>query len=166
MIKKKFLGLVSAVLVALVTTSALADPQGATAFEKLKRLEGSWSGKTSDGKAVQVSNRVTAGGSALMSEIMGHEEMVSMFHMDGDRLLMTHYCAAGNQPRMVATLSSDGQTITFDFLDATNLLPSQEGHMERVVFTLIDADHHTEDWQFTDNQGRKQHERLVLERQK
>ncbi len=166
MMKNKLLALASAIVVALLTTSALAASQGAIAFEKLKRLEGSWSGKASDGTAVEVSNRVTAGGSALISEIREHEQMVSMFHMDGDRLLMTHYCAAGNQPRMVATLSPDGKTITFDFLDATNLLPSQEGHMERVVFTLIDADHHSEDWQFADNHGGKQHERFDLERQK
>jgi len=102
----------------------------------------------------------------LMSEITGHEDMITMFHMDGDRLLMTHYCAAGNQPRMAATVSPDGKTITFDFIDATNLLPSQGGHMQRVVFTLIDADHHTEDWQFADNNGHQQHERFDLERQK
>jgi hypothetical protein len=45
---------------------------------------------------------MTAGGSALMSEINGHgEDMISMIHFDGpNRLLLTHYCTAGNQPRM------------------------------------------------------------------
>jgi hypothetical protein len=162
--KMKMLPARSAVLVLLLTTLAAAD--GSKAFDKLKSLEGSWSGKTADGHTVQVSNRVTSGGSVLMSEITGHEDMITMFHMDGGRLLMTHYCAAGNQPRMVASLSPDGKTITFDFLDATNLLPSQGGHMERVVFTLIDQDHHTEDWQFAGNDGQKQHEKFDLERQK
>ena len=80
-----------------------------------------------------------------MSEI-NHESMISIIHLDGDRLLMTHYCAAGNQPRMKATTSADGKTITFNFLDATNVLPSQPGVMQRVVITLVDADHHTEAW--------------------
>jgi len=163
--KMKLLPFASA-LTLLFTTLALAAADSATAFAKLKSLQGSWSGKTSDGQTVQVSNRVTSGGSVLMSEITGHEDMITMFHMDGDRLLMTHYCATGNQPRMVASVSPDGKTITFDFIDATNLLPSQGGHMQRVVFTLIDADHHTEDWQFAGNNGQKQHERFDLERQR
>jgi hypothetical protein len=162
--KRKLLAVASSVV--LLTTVALAASEGSIAFEKIKLLAGTWSGKAPDGQAVQVANRVTAGGSALMSEITGHENMITVFHMDGDRLLMTHYCAAGNQPRMVASLSPDGKTITFEFLDATNLLPSQAGHMERVVFTLIDADHHTEEWQFAEKNGQKQRERLDLERQK
>jgi len=79
----------------------------------------------------------------------GHnEDMISMINLDNDRLLMTHYCSAGNQPRMVATASPDGKTITFDFLDATNLSSPDAGHMHRVIFTFVDANHHTEDWLF------------------
>ena len=164
--KVKLLPVVSTAVVVLLSTLAPAASDGSQAFAKLKSLEGSWSGKTADGRAVQVSNRVTSGGSVLMSEITGKEDMITMFHLDGGRLLLTHYCAAGNQPRMVATLSPDGKSITFDFLDATNLLPSQGGHMERVVFTLIDADHHFEDWQFAQDGGQKLHEKFDLERQK
>ena len=29
--------------------------------------------------------------------------MISMYHPDGDKILMTHYCAVGNQPRMRGT---------------------------------------------------------------
>ena len=164
--KAKLLPVISTAVVVLLSTFAPAASDGSKAFDKLKSLEGSWSGKTPDGHAVEVSNRVTSGGSAMMSEITGQEDMISMFHLDGGRLLLTHYCAAGNQPRMVASLSPDGKTITFDFLDATNLLPSQGGHMERVVFILIDADHHSEDWQFAQDGGQKLHEKFDLERQK
>jgi hypothetical protein len=164
--KVKLLPVVSTAMVVLLSTFAPAASDGAKAFDKLKSLEGSWSGKTPDGHTVQVSNRVTSGGSVMMSEITGQEDMITMFHLDGGRLLLTHYCAAGNQPRMVASLSPDGKTITFDFLDATNLLSSQGGHMERVVFVLIDADHHSEDWQFAQDGGQKLHEKFDLERQK
>jgi hypothetical protein len=153
-------------LVVLLATAALAESDANTAFEKLKSLQGSWAGKTSDGRSVQVSNRVTSNGSALLSEITGQEDMITMFHMDGNRLMMTHYCATGNQPRMVGTLSSDGQTITFNFLDATNLLSTQPGHMERVVFTIVDADHHSEAWQFATQDGKKMQEVFDLQRQK
>ena len=71
-----------------------------------------------------------------------------MIHMDGDRVLLTHYCAAGNQPRMQASVSPDRKTITFKFLDATNLANLEQGHMDHVVFNLIDANHHTEEWHF------------------
>jgi hypothetical protein len=154
------------ILVALITTAALAETDASVAFDQLKSLQGSWAGKTSDGQPVQISNRVVSNGSALMSEITGHENMITMFHTDGNRLIMTHYCASGNQPRMVGSVSPDGKTITFSFLDATNLLSTQHGHMEQVVFTLVDADHHTEQWQFATQDGKKMREVFDLQRQK
>jgi len=135
----------------LTATAAFAQSAAQKSFDQLKSLTGSWEGKTSQGKNVEVSFRDTAGGSALMSEIHGQDSdnMISMFHLDGpNRLLITHYCGVGNQPRMIATASPDGKTITFDFLDATNLATPDTGHMQRVVFTIIDANHHTEDWTF------------------
>jgi hypothetical protein len=135
----------------LAATAAFAQSAAQKSFDQLKSLTGSWEGKTTQGKPVQVSFRDTAGGSALMSEIhaMDHDDMITMFHLDGaNRLLMTHYCSAGNQPRMTATASPDDKTITFDFLDATNLATPDAGHMQRVVFTVIDANHHTEAWTF------------------
>jgi hypothetical protein len=60
--------------------------------------------------------------------------------------MLTHYCDAGNRPRMVAKSSPDGKTIEFEFLDVTGNM--QYGHMHGAMFTLIDADHHIEDWTF------------------
>ncbi|HXY51391.1 MAG TPA: hypothetical protein VEI01_18220 [Terriglobales bacterium] len=143
-----------AITLVLAAIPALAQSEAQKSFDKLKTLVGTWEGKTSQGQTTQVTFRLTAGGSALLSEI-DHENMITMFHLDGDRLLMTHYCAAGNQPRMVGTLSPDGKTLRFDFLDATNLASSQAGHMTRVVFTLPDATHQVEEWTFlTDGKER------------
>jgi hypothetical protein len=100
-----------------------------------------------------------------MSEIQGHgsEHMISMIHMDGpNRLMLTHYCGAGNQPRMNATTSADGKTITFEFFDGTNI--GESGHMQRVVFTMVDANHHTEDWTFNAGQGKEMKEFFDLRR--
>jgi hypothetical protein len=91
--------------------------------------------------------------------------MITMFHPDGDRLLMTHYCGAGNQPRMVGTLSPDGKTLTFEFLDASNLASPQAGHMHRMVLTFLDAGHHTEAWTWVD-QGKEMTELFDLQRKK
>ena len=157
-----------ATFVIAVALSAAAQSGSQKPFDTMKSLTGTWQGKNPQGQPVQVSYRVTANGSALMSEITGqmegHEhDMVTMIHMDGGRLLLTHYCASGNQPRMQASASPDGKMITFDFLDATNLASPDAGHMHRVVFTFVDADHHTEEWRFVDH-GKEIVERFDLER--
>jgi hypothetical protein len=100
-----------------------------------------------------------------MSEIQGHDDMISMFHMDGDRLLMTHYCGAGNQPRMQAKVSPDRTTFAFDFIDGTNLDASTIGHMYRAVFTIVSADRHTEEWDFIQN-GKEMKEMFDLRRRR
>ena len=117
----------------LFTTAVFAQSDAQKSFDQLKSLTGSWEGKNSMGQSVQVSYRMTAGGSALMSEIVGHgETMISMINFDGPILLLTHYCAVGNQPRMQASTSPDGKTITFNFFNATNLDSPQSGHMDHV----------------------------------
>jgi hypothetical protein len=137
----------------LTTLAAMAEPTTQKSFDLLKTFSGAWEGKGSDGQPVEVSYRMTGGGSALMSEILSNHmnmkhDMISMFHIDGDRLLLTHYCSVGNQPRMVASTSADGKSVVFNFLDATNLVGPNAGHMDRVTFIALDANHHTEEWRF------------------
>jgi len=152
-------------LIVLAASFAFAASAANTSFEQLKSLGGSWEGKGSNGEPVQVSYRVTSNGSALMSEIKGKEDMISMFNLDGERLLMTHYCAVGNQPRMVASPSPDGKTITFQFLDATNLATPDAGHMNRLFISMADANHHTEEWVYNDH-GKEMKEVFDLWRKK
>jgi len=153
----KSLRLMLSVVLILLTTAAFAQSDAQKSFEKLKTLSGSWQGTGMEGKPVQVSFRVTSNGSAIMSEIQGPEDMVTMFHLDGDRLLMTHYCATGNQPRMVGRMSPDGKAVTFDFLDVTNFNSTQPGHMQQLVVTVLDPNHHTADWTFLAQDGKQQH---------
>jgi hypothetical protein len=146
------LGATLATAFAFAQTSSPTDAQ--KAFNNIKEMPGLWEGKDLAGKSIQVSFKVTAGGSAVVSEILGQgpEDMISVFHLDGPkRLLMTHYCGVGNQPRMQASLSPDGKTITFTFVDATNLATPDAGHMQRMVLTLLDENHHTEEWTFLDH---------------
>jgi hypothetical protein len=154
----KSLRIATSLVFVLAATVALAQSDAHKTFDQLKALNGSWEGKAANGQPVKVVFRPTAGGSALMSEILGEEDMISMFHMDNNRLLMTHYCGAGNQPRMVASASPDGKTITFNFVDATNLATPKSGHMDHLVITIPDADHHIEDWTFVqDGKEMKEH---------
>ncbi|HEX9121025.1 MAG TPA: hypothetical protein VF840_10840 [Terriglobales bacterium] len=106
---------------------------------------------------VRVPIRVTSGGAALMHEMTpegklddptrGDDDPITMLYVDGDRLLLTHYCDSGkNRPRMVGMLSPDGKKVEFDFLDVSG--GTKRGYMQHAVFNLIDADHHTEDWTY------------------
>ena len=153
------------VIVVLSASLVAAESDGHKSFDLLKGMEGNWAGKNSQGQPLQVTFRLTAAGSALMSEIHGHgpENMITMFHMDGDRLLMTHYCGAGNQPRM-KVISSDAKSVSFEFFDGTNIGPG-DGHMQHVTFTQADADHHIEEWVFLDH-GKEMKEVFTLERVK
>lgn len=153
--------MLSVVLMSLCTVAfaqtAAQKTDAQKSFDQLKTLAGSWEAvlKTfpptpeADGKHAQVTLRVTSMGNALMHEmkIEGRpDDPITMFYLANDRLTLLHYCDAGNRPLMVAKTSPDGKTMEFEFVDVAG--STQYGHMHHVVFTLIDANHHTEDWTF------------------
>jgi hypothetical protein len=127
------------------------------AFEKLKTLAGSWVGPLTldhpdgsmEGKIGQFSLRVTSRGNAIVHELSVSgipDHPVTMFYLEGDRLVATHYCDAGNRPRLVGTMSPDGNTLTFEFADLSG--GNEHGHMYKGVFTFLDENRHTEEWTF------------------
>ena len=141
-------------ILALSLTTLLAGPppgsgKGTAHLEKLKSLVGEWKGADKDGKPVSVSYKLVSDGKALMETLgMGahKEDMVTMYHLDGDQLMLTHYCSMGNQPRMRDVESKDENTIAFSFVDATNLASSDDPHMHKVIFSLKDNDHFAQEW--------------------
>lgn len=163
----KSFGIALSLLLFASATIAVAQSPAQKSFEQLKSLTGSWQGRNSEGQSITVTFKSTGAGTAIMSEITGGEhkdDMVSMFHLDGpNRLMLTHYCSAGNQPRFQGTVSPDGKTFTFEFVDATNLAIS-EGHMQRVVFAIVGSDHHTEEWTFGPAPGKEMKEVFDLHR--
>ncbi len=145
-----------AVAFAQSAATPVAPSEAQKSFDAMKTLAGSWDGVLSgsgsefDGKTMHFTLRVTSTGNAVMHEMTGlpgrPDDPITMFYVDSDRLMLTHYCDAGNRPRMVAKTSPDGKRLDFEFLDVTG--PMQYGHMHHVAFTLIDANHHTEEWTF------------------
>ena len=149
---------------AFAQTPAAKPTDAQKAFTELKTLAGKWDAKVStgpkmpqmgEGTAAQINLRVTSRGNSLVHEMYDPQHAdepshfdhpVTMFYLDGDKLLLTHYCDAGNRPRMSARISPDGKTIDFDFVDVTGNM--KYGHMQHAVFTIIDANHHTEDWTY------------------
>ena len=151
------LGLVLALSLSAAAQSAAVQSDAQKSFAQLKTLAGSWEGRVTtvppeadiEGKLMQVSLRVTSMGHTLMHEATGSgrpDDPITMFVVDGERLLLTHYCDADNRPRMVGKMSPDGKTVEFEFLDISGNL--QYGHMQHAVFTMIDANHHIEDWTY------------------
>jgi hypothetical protein len=132
-------------------------------FEQIKTLAGEWDGPVTvnppipemgDAK-LHVTMRVTSRGNALVHEFQEagkpldytkYDHPVTMFYVNEDHLNLVHYCDAGNRPHMVARKSADGKTVEFDFADMSG--GNERGHMQHAVFTVIDANHHTEDWTY------------------
>ena len=128
-----------------------AQSAGDKAFEAIKALKGTWESKAPDGTGVASTFRTTAGGSAVVQMIgEGTEmEMPTVYHLDGNRLIATHYCAAQNQPRMVLEPGQEPtKTIKFKFLDITNLKSPDAGHMREVAFHFVDRDHVRQEWTY------------------
>lgn len=130
--------------------SAAAGPSPAEMmFGQIKGLAGTWEMVDEKGtKQVGVVYRVVAGGSAVCEQMFpgSEHEMVNMYHMDGDRVLVTHYCAAGNQPRMVATGAQSKGVLVFSPESVTNLATPDTEYMATLELDMPDADHLTQKW--------------------
>jgi hypothetical protein len=169
-------------LVFVSTVLATSIPQSATpqksdaqkSFELLKSLAGSWKGQGPEGP-VRVSLRVTSGGSALLQEMVpagraddptnGDDDPITMIYLDGDRLTLTMYCDSfKNRPRMSGSLSSDGKTVDFTFVDVSGV--ATHGYMDHASFKIIDADHHSEDWGVLASAGKHMSAHMDLVRAK
>lgn len=140
-----------------LAAATLAQSDDKKSFEQLKTLAGSWDGPIQtnppqpdiDGKSAHLTLRVTSMGNAIMHEMTSTarpDDPITMLYLDDGRLTLTHYCDAGNRPRMKGKMSADGKSVDFDFLDVAG--DTHYGHMHHAKFTFMDADHHVEDWTF------------------
>jgi hypothetical protein len=117
----------------------------ASAFEFLKTLTGEWERSGGDhehdGDSHAVTFRITAAGSSVMETIYpgSPTEMISMYHMDGDTLLLTHYCALQNAPVMKFEKSDKPGEIKFAFHGGTNFDPKVDTHVHEGVMRVKDA---------------------------
>jgi hypothetical protein len=152
--KKHFLFPAGALLIALAAFAA--GPKvprgidGKTAYARLRTLAGEWEADTSMGKS-HLTYELIAGGTALVEResFDNMPAMETVYHLDGNRLMLTHYCMAGNQPRMQArSFNPDNGELRFEFLDATNLASPAAGHMHNATFHFVDEKHLVTEWHF------------------
>jgi hypothetical protein len=140
-----------------------SDAAKSPGLEKIKKLVGTWVAADDKGQPTdQVVSvfKLTAAGSAVHETIMpgtGHE-MVSVYHADGRDVVMTHYCALGNQPKMKLDPASTDKELKFVFAGGTNLDPAKDMHMHEGSIKWIDDDHIEWTWQgYKDGQAAKGH---------
>jgi hypothetical protein len=156
-------------LAATAASAATKPESNADAgFAKLKTLVGNWEADSQRGK-VSSSYELISNGSALVEHIRvpGEEEMMTVYHLDGNRLVLTHYCTAGNQPHMQAEAYDPlGNQLVFNFVNGGNLSDPNKGHMHHVVLQFLSADSFSSKWSFQENGKPKFAENMEFHRVK
>ncbi len=120
-------------------------------FDQLKKLEGAWESTDKDHPA-RVTYKLSSGGSILVESMSmaNHAEMLTIYHPDGDDLVMTHYCMLGNQPRMTAEKDAKAGMLRFVCHGGSNLDCPKDKHMHALTVTFVDADHLKQEWSLTE----------------
>lgn len=136
------------------------------AFEQLKSLTGEWVGAEGSGISVKVTYQVVSAGSVVMERIQpkGEPEMITMYTLEGDRILLTHYCSAGNQPVMqTAPVSAATGKLEFSFVRLGGAKSPEEGHMVGLSLDLASKDRLVQSWTYLDK-GKAHTETFTLAR--
>jgi hypothetical protein len=153
--RKYVLPLASLLLVAPAVYGAGTDSpviDAKAAFDRLRGLAGEWQAKSDKGNFRVTYEVISAGSAVVERDAIERMAMETIYYLDGSRLLLTHYCMLGNQPRMEArSYNPETGELKFEFLDITNLAHSDAPHMRDATFHFVDADHLTGEWQFFEN---------------
>jgi len=121
------------------------------AFAILKGLAGEWQGKAMDkenGPAIAVTYRITANNSVVLETLFpgSDHEMLTLYHLDNGKLVLTHYCAMGNQPRMELNPASSADRLVFNFAGGSNLDVGKDMHMHQGRICLVAPDRLENEW--------------------
>ena len=136
-------------------TGALAgettDETSTASLESISKLVGDWLKVDEDGKLtdeIVTSFRTTASGTAVVETLFPgtDHEMMTVYHQDGKDLVLTHYCAMGNQPRMKADSSSTDRKITFKCTGGSNMASENDAHMHEGRLTWLSEDRMKIEW--------------------
>ena len=144
--------------------------QAEAIFEKIKSMSGEWVHTKGPIKGtVGLSVRVIAGGSAVVErQFPGTPmEMITVYHLDGDEVMLNHYCVLGNQPRLKATMGDGKNTIMFSFVGATNLASRNDPHMHEGWLTFVNKDSIKSSWtKFVDGKAAEEHSFELIRKKK
>jgi hypothetical protein len=145
-------GLTAWLSVVMAGAAAAQRPAAVEGFERLKALAGEWEAPGADGGSVRVIYEVISGGTAVLERVMGDEHggagMVSIYHLKGDRLAMSHFCTGGNQPRFESP-GLAGDDLRFA-LEPESLSDPGQGHIHHVAFRFGRGGRVATDWDWVE----------------
>lgn len=144
----------AALLGASATLHAEAQPHRADqAFQSLKSLVGEWQGRAESGRTILVSYRLTANDTVLVETwtMSPTRQSMTVYHMDGERLIATHYCPIGNQPRLQYRPELSTGRLEFSFRDATNLPDPNAAHQHAFWVRIDSGESFTRDETYVEN---------------
>jgi hypothetical protein len=122
-----------AVPVCAEDNEAIAPPTSAEQFETIRSWEGRW--RVAETQALEIVFETTARGTAVVErwETQSGLHSITVYHMDGEALVATHYCPQGNQPRLETAPSANGD-IRFALRDISDL-DKGESHTHDLWFS-------------------------------
>ena len=137
-------------------------------WTRLKTLAGTWQRvdpASPAARSFRITYQLISADSALV-EVFGDpakQPTQTVFHLDGDHVLATHYCAQGNQPRLRLRADATPDRLVFEFLDATNLRSPADSHLVRLIFRWLDGGRLSREEVYLTN-GKEEASTLLLER--
>ena len=135
-------GVIKYVLIALIAFpfSAYAKSQHSALdiFSHMKALVGVWIKEDDENSNLKISFELTANNTTLIETwiYQGKKHSLTLYHLNGDKLMATHYCPQGNQPRLQLSSSSTLSHLSFSYFDATNLKSIDDSHQHSLSFDL------------------------------
>lgn len=132
-------------------------------FQRLCQLEGTWK---DDQSVTTVAYRKSANGSVLVETWRWPDkgiEALTLYHLDENDLIATHYCPVGNQPRLTFTPGDKADRFAFHFVSATNLPDKNVDHCESFWIEINSADRFTRSETYSEN-GRSNTQQSTYQR--
>jgi hypothetical protein len=130
----------TALATALLPAASMASPDATPGlltpseqFELIRSWVGRW--QVAETTALHIVFEATARGSVVVErwETSAGLHSMTVYHMDGEALVATHYCPQGNQPRLEARDLASGE-LRFTFRDVSDL-DAGEAHAHALWFT-------------------------------
>ena len=175
-----FKAIFSAAVLAVTVLTAASAGDAAQSYAAMKSLDGVWEGLVStdwpqsgyDGVHIRIRMHLTSSGNALTHEMRDATKPetaaymgdVTVFYLEGGRILANHYCDADNRVFLASRPESDGKTVAFDITGITGNM--KFGYVRDAAFHFGDADHHVENWAFIMGNNRAVHVKFDLTRVK
>jgi hypothetical protein len=160
----------AAALVLCAGTARAGDAPGESAqqtLDRIKGLVGTWEGHvaTPDGPPGSVRYELTGGGTTVMERLFPGtaHEMMTVYHLDGDRLLATHYCAMGNQPVMKLEKAT-AQELSFGFVGGTNMDAAKDVHIHSGRIRFVEGGKLESEWDVYEGSKRTGTNKFYLSR--